>query len=152
MRRKKLSDIELDDAIKPTSGPQCADHDYRARRAVGDCTPQHAVGDVGKGEFGTYFIGYARSPRRIEQMLENMFIGGPQGNYDRLLDFSRAVTGTLFLIPSATFLESVATGQAVIDRWPESVGPTYSEASPFGSPDHTREYERNGLANQLLIY
>ena len=67
------------------------------------------LGDVGKGEFGTYFIGYARSPRRIEQMLENMFVGRPPGNYDRLLDFSRAVTGTLFFVPSATFLENVAT-------------------------------------------
>ena len=66
-------------------------------------------GDVGKGEFGTYFIGYARSPHRIEQMLINMFVGKPPGNYDRLLDFSRAVTGTLFFVPSATFLANVAT-------------------------------------------
>ena len=44
-------------------------------------------GDVGKGEFGTYFIGYARSPHRIEQMLVNMFVGRPPGNYDRLLDY-----------------------------------------------------------------
>src|ERR1044071_8462084 len=65
-------------------------------------------GDVGKGEFGTYFIGYAKSPHRIEQMLENMFVGRPPGNYDRLLDFSRAVTGTLFFVPSATFLEDAA--------------------------------------------
>ena len=41
-------------------------------------------------------------------MLENMFIGRPPGNYDRLLDFSRAVTGNLFFVPSATFLESAA--------------------------------------------
>jgi porphyrinogen peroxidase len=39
----------------------------------------------------------------------NMFVGQPPGNYDRLLDFSRAVTGTLFFVPSATFLENVAT-------------------------------------------
>jgi putative iron-dependent peroxidase len=42
-----------------------------------------------------------------EQMIENMFVGRPSGNYDRLLDFSRAVTGTLFFCPSQTFLESV---------------------------------------------
>ena len=60
-----------------------------------------------QGEFGTYFIGYSRSPRTIEQMLENMFVGRPPGNYDRLLDFSRAVTGNLFFVPSATFLENV---------------------------------------------
>ena len=36
-----------------------------------------------------------------------MFIGKPPGNYDRLLDFSRAVTGTLFFVPSATFLDAL---------------------------------------------
>ena len=59
------------------------------------------------GEFGTYFIGYCRTPRVTEQMIENMFVGRPPGNYDRLLDFSRAATGILFFVPSATFLESV---------------------------------------------
>jgi putative iron-dependent peroxidase len=28
----------------------------------------------------------------IEEMLQNMFIGDPPGNYDRILDFSTAVT------------------------------------------------------------
>jgi len=64
-------------------------------------------GRVGDKEFGTYFIGYARSPRTIEQMLENMFVGRPPGNYDRLLDFSVAKTGNLFFVPSVTFLENV---------------------------------------------
>jgi putative iron-dependent peroxidase len=68
-------------------------------------------GSAGQGEFGTYFIGYARSPRTIEQMLTNMFIGRPPGNYDRLLDFSRAVTGNLFFVPSATFLDGVTSDQ-----------------------------------------
>ena len=43
-------------------------------------------------------------------MLMNMFVGKPPGNYDRLLDYSRAVTGTLFFVPSATFLENVSAG------------------------------------------
>jgi porphyrinogen peroxidase len=64
-------------------------------------------GEVGRGEFGTYFIGYARSASIAEEMLENMFVGKPQGNYDRLLDFSRAVTGCLFFVPSAAFLDEV---------------------------------------------
>ena len=64
-------------------------------------------GRVGTGEFGTYFIGYCRTPRVTEQMIENMFVGHPPGNYDRLLDFSRAVTGTLFFVPSTTFLVSM---------------------------------------------
>jgi putative iron-dependent peroxidase len=64
-------------------------------------------GHPAKKEFGTYFIGYARSPRTIEQMLQNMFVGRPPGNYDRLLDFSNAKTGNLFFVPSATFLEGI---------------------------------------------
>jgi porphyrinogen peroxidase len=43
-------------------------------------------------------------------MLDNMFVGRPPGNYDRLLDFSRAVTGNLFFVPSQTFLDAVTPG------------------------------------------
>jgi putative iron-dependent peroxidase len=110
--RTKLSDIELDDAVKPSYAHNALTtiiEDGEQMEIVRDNMP---FGDVGKGEFGTYFIGYARSPRRIEQMLENMFVGRPPGNYDRLLDFSRAVTGTLFFVPSATFLDNVTTGDA----------------------------------------
>lgn len=45
-------------------------------------------------------------------MLENMFVGNPPGNYDHLLDFSRAVTGSLFFVPTATFLDAVAPEDA----------------------------------------
>jgi porphyrinogen peroxidase len=38
-------------------------------------------------------------------MLHNMFIGKPPGNHDRILDFSTAVTGGLFFVPTADFLE-----------------------------------------------
>jgi len=106
--RTKLSNIELDDAVKPTSAHNALTtivEDGKELKIVRDNMP---FGDPGKGEFGTYFIGYARSPHRIEQMLTNMFVGKPPGNYDRLLDFSHAVTGTLFFVPSATFLENVA--------------------------------------------
>jgi len=111
--RTKLSDIELDDAVKPTSAHNALTtimEDGKQLEIVRDNMP---FGAVGKGEFGTYFIGYARSPHRIEQMLVNMFVGRPPGNYDRLLDFSRAVTGTLFFVPSATFLENVAAGPSI---------------------------------------
>src|SRR5215813_219057 len=110
--RTKLSNLELDDAVKPTSAHNALTtiiEDGEQLEIVRDNMP---FGDVGKGEFGTYFIGYARSPRRIEQMLVNMFVGQPPGNYDRLLDYSRAVTGTLFFVPSATFLDNVAVGDA----------------------------------------
>ncbi|HVV92544.1 MAG TPA: Dyp-type peroxidase [Hyphomicrobiales bacterium] len=105
--RHKLSDIEqLDSEKKPYAHNVLTSIEEGGKelQIVRDNMP---FGEVGKGEFGTYFIGYARSPHRIEQMLENMFVGRPPGNYDRLLDFSRAVTGTLFFVPSATFLDNV---------------------------------------------
>ncbi len=105
--RTKLSDIELDDAVKPTCAHNALTtivEDGKEKKILRDNMP---FGSVAQGEFGTYFIGYARSPRTIEQMLVNMFVGRPAGNYDRLLDFSRAVTGNLFFVPSATFLDNV---------------------------------------------
>jgi putative iron-dependent peroxidase len=91
-------------------------------------------GEIGKGEFGTYFCGYARSPRRIELMLENMFVGKPPGNYDRLLDFSRAVTGTLFFVPSAAFLDQVAaTPASSTDADPAPTEETSEAVEPDGS-------------------
>jgi porphyrinogen peroxidase len=80
-------------------------------------------GRAAEGEFGTYFIGYSRSPRTIEQMLDNMFIGRPPGNYDRILDFSRAITGNLFFAPSVTFLEGVGEDQPAMVAAPPAVDP-----------------------------
>jgi putative iron-dependent peroxidase len=110
--RTKLSDIELDDAVKPSSAHNALTTIVENGKQLEIVRDNMPFGDAGKGEFGTYFIGYARSPHRIERMLLNMFVGRPPGNYDRLLDFSRAVTGTLFFVPSATFLENVTTGEA----------------------------------------
>jgi putative iron-dependent peroxidase len=109
--RTKLSDIELPDDVKP------ANSHVALTTIVDDNGEQHQIvrynmpfGRVGAREFGTYFIGYARSPDVIEQMLTNMFIGKPPGNYDRILDFSTAVTGNLFFVPTADFLDDPPTG------------------------------------------
>jgi porphyrinogen peroxidase len=105
--RTKPTNIELDAAVKPSFAHNeltTIVENGIEKKIVRDNMP---FGEVGKGEFGTYFIGYARSPRTIEQMLENMFVGKPPGNYDRILDFSRAVTGNLFFVPTADFLENV---------------------------------------------
>ncbi len=104
--RTKLDDIELPDDVKPAN----------SHVALNTIEDEHGVqqqimrfnmpfGHVGAGEFGTYFIGYAKTAALIEQMLTNMFIGNPPGNYDRVLDFSSAVTGSLFFVPDADFLD-----------------------------------------------
>ncbi|MGN7831358.1 Dyp-type peroxidase [Pseudoxanthomonas sp. 22568] len=106
--RSKQSNIELDDATKPSYAHNALTSLVEDGRELEILRDNMSFGDAAKGEFGTYFIGYACSPSRIEKMLENMFIGNPPGNYDRLLDFSTAVTGALFFVPSAEFLEKAA--------------------------------------------
>ncbi len=105
--RTKLTDVELEDSVKPTYAHNALTKIVEDGKEVQILRDNMPFGQAGQGEFGTYFIGYSRSPRTIEQMLQNMFVGNPRGNYDRLLDFSRAVTGNLFFVPSATFLENV---------------------------------------------
>ncbi len=105
--RKKLSDIELDASVKPTSSHSSLTTIVENGKEIKILRDNMSFGRPAHGEFGTYFIGYSRSPSTTEQMLENMFVGRPPGNYDRLLDFSRAVTGNLFFVPSVTFLEDV---------------------------------------------
>ena len=105
--RRKLSDVELSDTDKPTYAHNALTHIEENGRELQILRDNMPFGRPGHGEFGTYFIGYSRTPRITEMMLENMFVGQPAGNYDRLLDFSRPVTGNLFFVPSATFLDDV---------------------------------------------
>ena len=114
--RTKLADIELDDEVKPSYAHNALTTITENGQEVKILRDNMPFGRVGTGEYGTYFIGYARSPAITEQMLQNMFVGLPEGNYDRLLDVSRAVTGGLFFVPSADLLESLAdAGEADAD-------------------------------------
>jgi putative iron-dependent peroxidase len=133
--RTKLSDIELDDAVKPSYAHNALTtivEDGEERQIVRDNMP---FGNPGSGEYGTYFIGYARSPAVTEQMLVNMFAGSPEGNYDRLLDVSRAVTGSLFFVPAQDMLEGLAAddpsapGELALPR-----GPAPGEPDPPSPP------------------
>ncbi len=109
--RYKLSNVEQGDDVKPSYAHNALTSltapDGSEIQIVRDNMP---FGRPSAGEYGTYFIGYARSPDPIEQMLQNMFVGLPPGNYDRILDVSTAVTGVLFFIPSIPLLESLADG------------------------------------------
>ena len=132
--RTKLSDIELEDSIKPTSAHNALTTIVEEGKEIKILRDNMPFGRASQGEFGTYFIGYSRSPKTIETMLENMFIGRPPGNYDRLLDFSRAVTGNLFFAPSVTFLENAAEPQPADSAEParESSLPTRGSDGSLG--------------------
>jgi putative iron-dependent peroxidase len=96
----------MPDDIKPADSHVAlntiTDTDGNERKIVRDNMP---FGSIGQREFGTYFIGYARTPEVTEQMLRNMFLGDHPHTHDRILDFSTAVTGCLFYVPSADFLD-----------------------------------------------
>jgi len=128
--RQKLSDIELADDVKPTSAHNALTTITVDGEEVDILRDNMPFGSVGDGEYGTYFIGYARSPATIEQMLVNMFVGSPEGNYDRLLDFSRAVTGNLFFVPSVPLLEGLADGPGVTAGGAAAASPATPPARP----------------------
>ncbi|OBC16357.1 peroxidase [Mycobacterium sp. 852013-50091_SCH5140682] len=104
--RTKLDDIEMPDAVKPPNSHVALnvieDAEGNELKIIRHNMP---FGEIGKGEFGTYYIGYSRTPNVTERMLRNMFIGDPPGNTDRILDFSTAVTGGLFFSPTIDFLD-----------------------------------------------
>ena len=104
--RTKLSDIELDEETKPSNAHNALTVIEENGEEIDILRHNMPFGNA-SGESGTYFIGYARSPRVLLLMIDHMFVGSPPGNYDRLLDFTEPVTGTLFFAPPADFLEQV---------------------------------------------
>ncbi len=104
--RTKLDNIELDEVEQPANSHVALnvieDADGNELKIVRHNMP---FGDIGRGEYGTYYIGYSRTPSVTERMLRNMFLGDPPGNTDRILDFSTAVTGGLFFSPTVDFLD-----------------------------------------------
>lgn len=114
--RSKVDDIEMSDSVKPKNAHIALnvieDEDGNELDIVRD---NMVFGSIADGSFGTYFIGYAKDPDRIERMLRNMFIGDPPGNYDRILDFSTVLTGNLFFVPTADFLEDQPSASPAAD-------------------------------------
>jgi porphyrinogen peroxidase len=136
--RTKLDDIELDDTVKPSYAHNALTTITENGTEVKILRDNMPFGTVGSGEYGTYFIGYSRTPARIELMLQNMFVGLPEGNYDRLLDVSRAVTGNLFFVPSAPMLEGLA------DQDPE---PAAADDAPGDAQPAEQQSQRSGSLN-----
>nr|WP_170135237.1 Dyp-type peroxidase [Williamsia limnetica] len=117
--RSKSDNIEMDEDTKPSNS-------HTALTVIEDATGVQVqimrdnmpFGNVGQAEYGTYFIGYSAGPEVTDEMLRNMFLGKPEGNYDRLLDFSTAVTGSRYFVPTIDFLDDPPEfrGAAAKDR------------------------------------
>jgi putative iron-dependent peroxidase len=117
MGRTKPDNIELDDDDAPRkSHKTLATIETPDGEELAILRDNMPFGRPGAGEFGTYFIGYTARLWVLEQMLERMFIGVPEGAYDRLLDFSTAVTGSTFFVPTAAMLEQLAEPPSELAR------------------------------------
>ncbi|KAK5989052.1 Dye-decolorizing peroxidase YfeX [Cladobotryum mycophilum] len=107
--RTKLDNMELDDAPSPEQKSHktlatIEDDNGDEHDILRDNMP---FGSPSSDVFGTYFVGYARQLWVVEKMLERMFVGDPPGLHDRILNYSRPLTGTTFFAPSASVLASL---------------------------------------------
>ena len=128
--RHKLSDIEFADDDKASNSHLVLNTIEDDEGNELDIVRDNMVfGSVSSGEFGTYFIGYAADPDVIEQMLRNMFLGDPPGNHDRILDFSTALTGGLFFVPTTDFLEDPPVADETESAVPQSDEPPVMDDS-----------------------
>jgi porphyrinogen peroxidase len=134
--RTKLDDIELSDEVKPPNSHLALnvieDDQGNELKILRHNMP---FGEIGKAEFGTYYIGYSRTAAVTERMLRNMFIGDPPGNTDRILDFSTAVTGTMFFTPTADFLDDPPPlpGDGAVALADDPPVPSYAGSLAIGS-------------------
>lgn len=101
--RSKANDIEMSDDVKPSNSHSALANVGDNKKIVRDNMP---FGNMASNEMGTYFIAYASTFSTVTEMLTKMFKGEPEGNYDRVLDFSTARTGTLFFVPTFEMLDS----------------------------------------------
>nr|WP_277989149.1 Dyp-type peroxidase [Streptomyces albidoflavus] len=105
--RTKFDNVEKPDA---TEGQKS----HKTLCTIQDADGEHDIlrdnmpfAHPGTGEYGTYFIGYSRHLWVTEKMLERMFLGDPSPLHDRILDYSRAVTGVTFFCPARAFLAAL---------------------------------------------
>ncbi|WP_081690842.1 Dyp-type peroxidase [Conexibacter woesei] len=123
--RTKVENIELDDdPDAPAHKTLTTIEDPQTGEELDIIRDNMPFGRPGAGEYGTYFIGYASRLWVIETMLQRMFLGDRPGRYDRILDFSTAVTGTTFFVPTPDVLEGLA------DETPAPAEEEAAEAPP----------------------
>lgn len=116
--RSKTDDIEMTDEVKPTNSHSALANVGDDLKIIRDNMP---FGNISTNEMGTYFIAYASTFSTVIKMLTRMFVGEPEGNYDRILDFSTAKTGTLFFVPTYDMLDAFSGGD---DDTEDATAPT----------------------------
>ena len=104
--RRKYSDLELDDDEKDPRAHNIISQDNRDDEEHKIVRMNVVYANPGEGVRGTYFIGYARHWDVTRTMVINMFTQD-----DRLLEYSTALKGQLFFIPSKELMGRIAEGE-----------------------------------------
>lgn len=99
--RTKHDDVELDDEVKPPWA-----HNAKSK-LPGIEMLRHNMVYGNTVEAGTVFIAYAKSYDVVNESLRQMINADENGDYDRLLDYTMAVTGVTFFAPSQDFLGQI---------------------------------------------
>lgn len=101
--RTKLESLELDDAVMPPTS--------HVRRVVVEEDGQEleiwrrSVPYGGVGEHGLLFVAFSADPSRFDVMLARMLGLSGDGLSDRLMDFTRPVSGARYFAPSLEALD-----------------------------------------------
>ncbi|WP_325894436.1 Dyp-type peroxidase [Grimontia sp. NTOU-MAR1] len=101
--RTKMDDIELSDDEKPAWA-----HNEKSKVEVGgeEIKMYRQNRPYGNAiEHGTMFVGFAASSSVVETSLKQMITADENGDYDKLLDFVEAKTGTNYFVPSQRFID-----------------------------------------------
>ncbi len=105
--RTKADSVALPREVRPADAhimrAELLDDDGEEREIYRRSVP---FGNV--GERGLYFLGFSCERGRFDGMLSQMFGTNSDGIHDRLLDFTRAVTGSYYFAPSVEDLTAVS--------------------------------------------
>jgi putative iron-dependent peroxidase len=110
--RTKLLSRELDDAEKP---PNAHIARVEIHDTAGEELPiyRRSVPYGSIAEHGLYFVAFSRDRARYDTMLARMFGTAGDGIHDRLVDFSRPVSGAYYFAPALDLLAELATDAGV---------------------------------------
>ena len=105
--RRKRDSRELADRVKPATAHIARvviEEDGRELEIVRHSSPYGTT-----SECGLFFIAYTRDLAIPEKMLRRMMGAADDGLHDRLMEFTRAVSGATFFAPSLAALRSLGT-------------------------------------------
>jgi len=109
--RRKADSKELSDRIKPATA-------HISRTVIEENGEEleivrHSFPYGTTSEAGLFFIAYSKNPDIPEKMLSRMMGTSGDGLHDRLMDYSRAVSGATFFAPSLELLKSFTSSRSL---------------------------------------